>query len=397
MLDTMLRQQDDRFFADDERLTHVLEWIDAHSDPLKDLGVRARQLRRLPDECVQLLRDGGLFDLALDAEAGGLGLTSAAQARVLEELARIDASISWCVMIGIDSGIYRGFLDEEVRKTYFPHAGLVTAGWVHPQGSARDQGDGTCHVSGRWQFGSGIDHADVIMAGVLFKTSDEDPGTWRIAVLDKDQVTIEDTWNTWGLQGSGSQHYHAENLVVPIERTLSLFEPNLSGPLYQPHDGILRKMAGIPLGTAIGALATAVNAVEKKTAALRDAGAPANDRVLNNVGRITGEILALRAAVYDSLIGAWTTYEHTPDDRTAVDTALIAAAAVRQRAFRRSRELVLEAADLLGARGVYTAASDLGARVSDMQVMTQHAVGQESLLDLVGNRILGGRASDAFL
>ncbi len=156
-------------------------------------------------------------------------------------------------------------------------------------------------------------------------------------------------------------------------------------------------MAGIPLGTAIGALATAVNAVEKKTAALRDAGAPANDRVLNNVGRITGEILALRAAVYDSLIGAWTTYEHTPDDRTAVDTALIAAAAVRQRAFRRSRELVLEAADLLGARGVYTAASDLGARVSDMQVMTQHAVGQESLLDLVGNRILGGRASDAFL
>ncbi len=100
-------------------------------------------------------------------------------------------------MIGIDSGIYRGFLDEEVRKTYFPHAGLVTAGWVHPQGSARDQGDGTCHVSGRWQFGSGIDHADVIMAGVLFKTSDEDPGTWRIAVLDKDQVTIEDTWNTW--------------------------------------------------------------------------------------------------------------------------------------------------------------------------------------------------------
>ncbi len=48
MLDTMLRQQDDRFFADDERLTHVLEWIDAHSDPLKDLGVRARQLRRYP-------------------------------------------------------------------------------------------------------------------------------------------------------------------------------------------------------------------------------------------------------------------------------------------------------------------------------------------------------------
>lgn len=397
MLKTMLDQQDHRYFADEPGLDRVLAWITAHAEILTRFGVEARKLRRLPDECVGLLREGGLFDLALEPDAGGLGLTSAAQARVLEELAKIDASVSWCVMIGVDSGIYRGFVNENVRRAYFPHAGLVTAGWVHPQGSARDQGDGTCLVSGRWQFASGIDHADVVMAGVLFKTSDGDPGSWRIAVLDKNQVTIEDTWDTWGLQGSGSQHYHADGLVVPLERMLSLFGPKLTGPLYQPHDAILRKMAGIPLGTVIGALTTAIAAVEKKTAVLRESGTPVNERVLNNVGRITGEVLSLRAGVYDSLIQAWMIYEQTPDDAHAVDAALVATAAVRQRTFRRCRELVLEAADLLGARGVYTAASDLGARVSDVQVMTQHAVGQESLLDLVGNRILGGQASDAFL
>lgn len=397
MLKTMLRQQDHHYFAADARLKQILNWISGHADALAGFGAEARQTRQLPPSCVELLREGGLFDLALDVDADGVGLTSAGQARALEELAKIDASISWCVMIGMDSGIYRGFVSDKVRKDYFPRPGLATAGWVHPQGRADDLGDGTCRISGRWQFASGIDHADVVMAGVVYKKTEQDPGSWRIAVLDKTQVTIEDTWHTWGLQGSGSQHYHAENLIIPTDRTLSLFEPTLPGPMHHPHDGILRKMAGIPLGVAIGALQTAVDATTKKAAGLRDSGGQANDRVLNNVGRISGDVLALRAAVYDSLTQAWTAYTETPENTEEVQAALVAAAAVRQRAFRHCRELVLDAADLLGARGVYTASSDLGARVTDMQVMTQHAVGQEALLDLVGNRIVGGEATDAFL
>lgn len=398
MLTTILQQQDSYFFADDERLAPVLDWIREHRDELRAHGTQARRHARLPDACVELLRDAGMFDLALSVEDGGQGLTSASQARALEELAAVDGSIAWCVMIGMDSGIYRGFLDPAVRSEVFPHPGLVSAGWIHPQGTAIDLGDGTCRVSGRWQFGSGIDHADVILGGVRFAPKEgSDDWTWRIAVLDRTDVEIEDSWDTWGLQGSGSQHYLANNVIVPIERTFSLHEPRAEGPLYLPHDAILRKMAGIPLGVAVGALSAVVAGVGKKVSAMRSAGEHPNDRVLSTVGRLSAELVALRSAVYTTLQSAWEVYGSKHATQNERDAALVSAAAIRQRAFQTSRSLVVDAGDLLGAQAVYTAAGDLGARLSDLNVISQHAVGQQSLLDLAGNRILGGAAAGPFL
>lgn len=398
MLTTILQQQDSYFFANDERLAPILSWIREHRDELHTHGASARQHARLPAACVELLRGAGIFDLALSVEDGGYGLTSASQARALEELAAIDGSIAWCVMIGMDSGIYRGFLNPSVRAEVFPHTGMVSAGWIHPQGTAIDLGDGTCRVSGRWQFGSGIDHADVVLGGVRFAPEEgSDDRTWRIAVLDRAQVEIEDSWDTWGLQGSGSQHYRADNVVVPIERTFSLHAPSAEGPLYLPHDGILRKMAGIPLGVAVGALSAVVADVGKKVAAMRSSGEHANDRVLGTVGRLTAELVALRSAVYSTLQTAWEVYGSEHATQKEHDAALVSSAAIRQRAFQTSRSLVVDAGDLLGAQAVYTAAGDLGARLSDLNVMAQHAVGQQSLLDLAGNRILGGETAGPFL
>lgn len=397
MLRTMLQQQDNYFFADDDRLPAVLAWIREHREALRDAAAEARRGGRLPEGCVDLLRSGGLFDLALDPEEGGRGLTSAAQARSLEELGAIDASLAWCVMIGMDSGIYRGFLPASVRAEVFSSPGLVSAGWIHPQGTAVSLGNGTCRVSGRWQFGSGIDHADVVLGGVRYFADDSEEWTWRIAVLDKQLVEVEETWDTWGLQGSGSQHYRADDLVVPIERTFSLHEPYADGPMHRPHDAILRKMAGIPLGVAVGGLCAVVTGVEKKATALREAGERPNDRVQSTVGRISADLLALRAAVYTSLSIAWDVYQQHSVEQVAQVSALVAAAVVRQRAFQVSRDLMMQAGDLLGAQAVYTAAGDLGARLSDLNVMCQHAVGQQSLLDLAGNRLLGGEAAGPFL
>lgn len=394
MLNTILQQQDDYFFSDDESLASVLAWIKNHAEQLRIFSHEARRIARLPEACVELLRAGGLFDLALHVDQGGKGLTSAAQARALEELAAIDGSIAWCVMIGLDSGIYQGFLAPKIRSEVFPRPGIISAGWIHPQGVALDLGDGTCRVSGRWQFGSGIDHADVIFGGVRFATSEgSNNWTWRIAILDKADVEIENSWDTWGLQGSGSQHYRADNAVVRLERTFTLYDPKVISPLNRPHDGIVRKMAGIPLGVAAGALATVVTAIGKKAAALRSSREHVNERVQYTVGRISAELIALRSAVYSTLQSAWDVYQSENTTAAEQSAALVATAAIRQRSFQVSRSLVLAAGDLLGAQAVYTAAGDLGARLSDLNVMAQHSVGQESLLDLAGHRILGGETS----
>lgn len=398
MLPRMLDQQDKYFFPDNKRLTSSLEWIRRHAHELRTFASEARKMAKLPPACVELLRAGGLFDLALPLEAGGLGLDSAEQARVVEEIAVTDASIAWCVMIGMDSGIYRGFFDECTAASLFSSAGLITAGWIHPQGTAVDLGDETCLVNGRWQFGSGINHADMILGGVrLFTSGEEVNDSWRIAVLDKADVLIEDSWKTWGLQGSGSQHYRASEMIIPLSHLFSLHQSVKAGPLYRPHDAILRKMVGVPIGVAIGALATTFDHLAAKTPLSGPHPPRPNERVLSTVGRLTAELLSTRAAIYSSLQAAWTIYSDESEVKKEIDAARVATAVTRQHAFETARSLVMRAGDLLGAHAVYTDAGDLGGRLSDLHVMNQHAVAQQALLDTAGYRVLGGTTTGPFL
>ena len=69
-------------------------------------------------------------------------------------------------MIGCDIGYYSSFLDDAAARTLWPDLDMVTAGWVLPAGTAR-RVDGGYLVDGRWSFGSGCTHADVIVGGCV--------------------------------------------------------------------------------------------------------------------------------------------------------------------------------------------------------------------------------------
>jgi alkylation response protein AidB-like acyl-CoA dehydrogenase len=53
--------------------------------------------RRLPEELARKLARQGFFRIFLPEAYGGLDLTPTQGLEVLEELARFDASIAWCV------------------------------------------------------------------------------------------------------------------------------------------------------------------------------------------------------------------------------------------------------------------------------------------------------------
>ncbi|VFS87539.1 Flavin-dependent monooxygenase, oxygenase subunit HsaA [Raoultella planticola] len=151
---------------------------------------------------------------------GGAGLTSIEQILVLEELARGDTATAWCAMIGCDSGIYSGFLEEKSAKEIFPHANLAVAGWIHPQGKAEIV-DGGYIVTGKWRFASGSPHGDVISAGCfLYRNGNlilDDNGKplWRVMLARPADYLFSDTWFTTGLRGSGSQDYSTQGLFIP--------------------------------------------------------------------------------------------------------------------------------------------------------------------------------------
>jgi alkylation response protein AidB-like acyl-CoA dehydrogenase len=122
--------------------------------------------RRLPAELVAKLRGAGVFRMPMPRAWGGPEMTPREQTEVVEILSAADPSVGWCAMIGSDSGFYGAFLDEAVARKLYPDLDAVTAGLLQPGGQAR-RVDGGYRVSGRWGFGSGCTHADVLIAGCL--------------------------------------------------------------------------------------------------------------------------------------------------------------------------------------------------------------------------------------
>ena len=397
---TCLDIQDKSINSERPTLAELLSWVDLQRDTLKEIGTQSRKRGRLSRTEADLLRNARMFDIALPSQYGGLGLNSAEQARVLEELAAIDASISWCVMIGMDSGIYSGYVDEQIRTKYFQSPGTISAGWIHPQGTAVEQPNGTVKLNGRWQFGSGIDNANVILCGVKYfqnsNPSDKE-WVWKIAVVDPENVRIEPTWDTWGLEGSGSQHYSVENITLERNRFFSLKHPQESGAMYAQHDGILRKMAGMPLGVARTALFDAIQKLDQKIQ--RDGYTDGNrpERAFTELGELTSQFLQVRASVYTSITQAWDIYTHSAQNEEKCTAALVTTALARQRSFKECRDITIRCGDLLGSQTVYKERGDIGARIRDLTVMNQHAVAQGNIMTLAGNRILGGHESSPFL
>jgi alkylation response protein AidB-like acyl-CoA dehydrogenase len=144
----------------------ILECARSIVPRLRESSAVIEENRRLPPSIVKLLRQSGVFRAAMPRSWGGPELSSVQQTQLIETIATGDVSAAWCSMIGMDSGIYSGFLSEDVARKLYPRLDMATSGWIHPQGRA-DRVSGGFLVSGNWKFASGITHCDVLVAGCL--------------------------------------------------------------------------------------------------------------------------------------------------------------------------------------------------------------------------------------
>lgn len=361
---------------------------------------RIEQNRKLPIDVVNHLRTAGVFRAAAPAAWGGPEMNSMEQTLLVEVIATGDVSAAWCTMIGMDSGIYSGFLDEGIARQLYESIDAAQSGWIYPHGKAY-RVEGGYRISGRWRFGSGITHANMISAGCTVYNDDGTPvideltggPEWRVMLAPAGAYKLIDTWYTTGLAGSGSLDYSVEDLFIREEHSFTFNRPVRTGPLHDAPDAILRKMPGVPLGMARAALdhvrGLAVDRVDRETGI-----AWAEDlRVQQTIAQLEMELSAARAGVYSTLERQWAALESgAPRDADArVETAL-----ARYNAFRTARSIVHRLYDLVGGAAVYRDRSPLDRWLRDANTMCQHAVAQDSILQLSGKVLLGGASTSPF-
>ena len=366
-------------------LTRAREIADLASGMADDID----SARRLPPQLVEALRDSGLLRAGAPAEVGALELPAGIALRCAEEVARGDASAGWCVSIGITSTLLVAYLPAQSRDELFGDGRGLAAGVWAPQGKARRVAGGVV-VSGRWAFCSGITHADVLFAGCVL---DEKPA---VVALPTEQLQILDTWHTLGLRGTGSHDTVAEEVFVPEERVLSIFDgPVIDRPLYRfpPFGFFAACITAAAMGNARAAIDDFVDlAATKKGVAARRTLA---ERSTIQVAVATAEsaLEAARAGYYQAIETAWQASLDGPSVPLTARTRLRLAATHGARV---SADVVRSMYDLAGGSAIYDGAP-LQRRLRDAFTATAHFQVNEASRELPGRILLGQAAEAAML
>jgi indole-3-acetate monooxygenase len=371
--------------------------FDEVTDLLAGIGERREEiaaLRRLPPDLVAALRTAGAFRIALPVVRGGPEMSPRRQTELVELLSRADPSVGWCVMIGSDSSYFGAFMDPAAADGLFADPDCITAGHVQPAGRAIEA-DGQLRVNGRWAFGSGCTHADVIVGGCLV-FDDDAPRMlaggrpdWRIVAAPADEYEIIDTWYTTGLAGSGSNDYAATDLVVPVEHAFSFYDqPRRPEPLFAFPGMFVANMSGVPLGLARRAIDLVVELAQDKLVMPEMVMMREQARVQIDVARAETALGSARAYVYESLDRLWDVLNRGQEPDPGLRRALTLS---RANSFRVARDVTQLMCDTAGASSVYTS-HPLGGLLRDAITMKQHVVAQDRVIEMVGANLLTGSA-----
>lgn len=349
-------------------------------------------LRRLPSDLVADLRAAGFFRMGRSRAKGGPQMSLPQHLEVIEVLAHADPSVGWCVKIGTDSGLLAEFLPSAASARLLPEPDMITAGQFTTAHGTVEKVEGGFVLNGRFPFGSGVTHADVVMSGgALVQDGAPVMGgsglpEGRLAFCRADELVIEDTWHTHGLRGSGSTHYRAEGVFIPEDQVLRIEAAMFAGrePLYSSGFNWVTTMAAVPLGTARRAIDEAKALIARRKAGIPPRPMAETVQAREAIARAETAWGAAQAFLYLAAAEFWAALEAgTPAVETKGRLAL-----ANVNAFRMAAEVTRQLFDLIGANVVFQG-NVLERLARDALTLNQHMIVAQPAVETYGAMMLG--------
>jgi alkylation response protein AidB-like acyl-CoA dehydrogenase len=168
-------------------------------------------------------------------------------------------------------------------------------------------GDDGAMLSGRWSFASNCLHSSFVGVGAFVQGPDGNvEPVPRLVFVPTDELTIENTWDSFGLRGTGSHHVSTDGVTVDLGRSCAFTDqPWAEGTLWRlPLFNVLVPLlVAVPLGIARGALDEIARQVREPRAALR--GRLQDDPVsIAEFAVADASLRAARAAVLEAVTEA---------------------------------------------------------------------------------------------
>ena len=197
--------------------------------------------RRITGPLFAAIMDAGLYRMLLPRSLGGAELDPPTFVRVIETIAKADASTAWCLCQNTVCSMVAASLPlESAREMYGRDPNAVLA-WG-PGPSRAVAAPGGYRVTGNWSFASGGRHATWLGAHCPVYEADGTPrlgptGTpvIRTLLFPASKAPMSDIWHVVGLRGTASDAYSVTDLFVSDAFTLARDNPaerREAGPLY---------------------------------------------------------------------------------------------------------------------------------------------------------------------
>ncbi len=373
-------------------MADILAAIHELAPAIRARATEIEQARRMPPDLAQTLAAAGLFRMAVPKEAGGLELPPAAMLQAIEAIGTADASVGWCVMIGATSGVTAAYLPTPVAREIFGPSDCIVGGVFAPMGKAEIDGDGYL-LNGRWAWASGSANCRWLIGGALVTENGELrrqanglPEERRL-LFPAEAATLNDTWHSSGLCGTGSGEMVVANLRVPHERAVSYDARVASGALYAfPLFGLLALgIAAVALGNARGAIGDLVELAGGKQPLGSRRTLAERHSAQSTLAAAEANLRSARAFFFEAVDEAW----QLARQNGAIEMqhrALLRLAATH--ATRTAADVARSMYDLGGGSSVFLS-SPLQRRFRDGHVATQHIMVAPPTYELTGRVLMG--------
>ena len=189
----------------------LLDNIRALTPQIAADAAAAEQQRKPFDHHMQAIADTGIYRFFVPKRYGGVEypLTSFVEAGLL--LGEACTSTAWVTTFCMEHNWMLAQFSIDAQDVFFGTSPWIIApGVISPNGRAKPHQDGHL-LTGRWQWGTGVMHADwALLSGFVEETREV-----RLFAVPIEQVEIIDTWNPVGMAATGSNDMQVHEVFVP--------------------------------------------------------------------------------------------------------------------------------------------------------------------------------------
>jgi alkylation response protein AidB-like acyl-CoA dehydrogenase len=327
---------------------------------------------------------------------GGAELRPAAYVAVVEEVAKYDASVAWCLGQACGCTMTAAYLDPDVAREIFGGRRGIVA-WGPPGPAEARVVPGGYKLTGTWSFASGSHHATWLGAHVAILAADgasqlrSDGGpVVRTLLFPKASASFTDIWHVIGLRGTGSDSYTVTDLFIPEKYTVSrdaAAKPRQPGLLYAFSSSNIYAsgFAGVALGIARSTLDAFVALARDKIPrgaklTLRD-----NNVIQAQVSQSEARLSAARAFLLSSLDQIWREVAKSRQLSMDHNTTIRLASTW---AIHQAREVVDTVYHAAGATAIFES-NPFERRFRDIHTVIQQYQGRQTHFETVGQALLG--------